>query len=388
MFESIIVHYGEIGIKGKNRDFFEQKLMNNVRQILKENSLRVYKLFGRIACDLKENYDENYIIGALSKIPGIEYFFFAKKTTLDIDEITLVSLKLLENKKFEKFRVSTKRSNKQFKLTSLDVDVHLGQKILEKYDFATVDLKNPELILSVEVTEKNAFIYVDRFSGVGGLPIGSSGKVISSLSGGIDSPVSSYMMMKRGCNVVFVHIFNNSINGDQVLSKITNLVKQLTKFQLSSKLYVVPFAKTQREIIAAIEPRYRMIIYRRFMFRMINEISRREKAKAIVTGDSVGQVASQTLDNLNCIYDVAQVPVFSPLIGLNKEEIVNISKKIETYELSIIPYPDCCSFMIPKSPETNAKKDLINKLELKIENIKDLVLSCVDEAKIERFDFD
>jgi len=366
IYDCIVIHYGEIGLKGKNRDFFEKKLVENIKEFIDLKS--IYRLYGRIICDLKENYDFLFLKDNLLKIPGIEYFSFAKKCDFELNNISRISLDLLDYVDFKTFRVSTRRSNKIFKYTSMDLDIILGQKILDNFSGTKVNLKNYDLELNVEVTEKNVFLYLDKIRGIGGLPVGVSGKVICSLSGGIDSPVSSYMMMKRGCKVVFVHIYNDSVVGNKVLSKIKNLVKVLNDFQKNSKLYIVPFSKIQREIIAVVEPKYRMIVYRRYMFRIINYISLFEKSKAIVTGDSVGQVASQTLDNLNCIYSVIDYPVFSPLIGFNKEEIMNIAKKIGTYEISVEPYPDCCSFMIPKSPSTNAKSFILEKLELKIDN--------------------
>jgi thiamine biosynthesis protein ThiI len=205
------------------------------------------------------------------------------------------------------------------------------------------------------------------------------------LSGGIDSPVASYLMMKRGCKVVFVNIYNQTQVDRSVLSKIDKIVNELTKFQGKSRLYVVPFANIQKQIIMNVPSKYRMVIYRRFMFRIMNLISQKEKTKAFVTGDSVGQVASQTLENINSIYDASELPILCPLIGMNKEEIIEISKFIGTYEHSIIPFPDCCSFMIAQHPETKSRLDDIKKIEENIENIDELVASCVEEAEVRNF---
>ncbi len=229
---------------------------------------------------------------------------------------------------------------------------------------------------------KRNFLYTKKFNGVGGLPTGSSGKVVSLLSGGIDSPVASFLMIKRGCNTIFVHFHNRTINSEQALSKIRKIVEVLTKFQGKSKLYVVPFERLQLEIIRNVPSKYRMIVYRRFMLKIANYIAERENAKAIVTGDNLGQVASQTIENLNTIYRISALPIFSPLIGLNKREIVDLAKKIGTYEYSILPYQDCCSFMISPHPVTRSDPKMIERFE---EHIAVSLDECVNQAKIIEF---
>lgn len=206
-------------------------------------------------------------------------------------------------------------------------------------------------------------------------------RLVSSLSGGIDSPVASFLMIKMGCEVIFVHIHNRT-KTKGVKGKIEKIVNQLDKFQGSSKLYIIPFGKLQRKIIMNILSKFRMIIYRRFMMRILNEVAKKENAKGVVTGDSLGQVASQTLENLNCTYDASELPVFTPLIGMNKEEIVKLAKKIKTYEYSIQPYPDCCSFMIAKHPRTKGRIKNIKRMEKLIENKRELVQECVERAEI------
>lgn len=333
-YDSIVIHYSEIGLKGKNREFFERKLIENIRIALGMFVSKVYWMYGRIACELKENTQEdvmNRINEILYNIPGIASYVFSRNIALDIEVMKKTALEIAEEKmqsivdkrKENKkslpisFKVAAKRSNKHFALTSNELNLLLGDLIYdtlhEKYNLI-VDLKNPDVSVQLEICEKNAFMYSDKILGLGGLPVGTSGKIISSISGGIDSPVASFMMMKRGCKVVFVHAFNKTIAGDGVKSKLIDLVKQLTKFQLHAKLYIVPFVNVQKTVIANIPARYRMIIYRRFMMRIINKIARKEHAKAVVTGDSVGQVASQTLDNITCIYNASEYPIMNPLI--------------------------------------------------------------------------
>ncbi|MBN2880572.1 tRNA 4-thiouridine(8) synthase ThiI [Candidatus Woesearchaeota archaeon] len=385
-YNHVIVHYGEIGVKGKNRDFFEVKLAENIKSVLGTSFSKVWRLMGRIDCELVEDYDYDLVCDRLSKVPGVVHFIFALKSDFSMDDIKNKTAKLLEGVEFSTFKVSTRRSNKSFNKKSSEINVEIGDFIYDNFGQKKVQMKNPDVTLYVDVCDKAIFVYSQKILGVGGLPVGTSGKVVSSLSGGIDSPVSSFLLAKRGCKNVFVHIFNNTIEGEKVLSKIYSLTEQLTKFQIHSKLYIVPFSEIQKAIIGIVPGKYRMIIYRRFMMRILNRVAKRDDAKAIVTGDSVGQVASQTLDNITCIYDAAKIPVLNPLIGMNKEEIVTIAKNIGTYEISIIPYPDCCSFMIPASPETNGSLDKINEIESLIENIDDLVNKSIELATIKIFE--
>ncbi len=366
----IVIHYSEIGTKGENRAFFENQLVKNVEKVL---DCRVYKRYGKIIAETDK--------ADLRLIPGVAYYAVAVKTKLELEDIKKNCLKLLKGKKFDSFRVTSSRSNKNFKLTSQELNEKLGEFIIKKLK-KKVKLKNPDKTVYVEIGEKEAFIYLEKINGVGGLPVGVSGKVIGSLSGGLDSPVASYLMMKRGCEVIFVHVYNDTLMKKGMETKLKKLVEELTRVQLKSKLYLVGFGDIQKEIIDNIPTEFRMIVYRRFMMGIINEIVKKEKAKGVVTGDSVGQVASQTLENLNCIYDASESPVFAPLIGLNKNEIIEISKRINTYEHSIMPYPDCCSYMIAKHPCTKASLAKIKNIEKEIEHKDELVKKSISGAKV------
>lgn len=359
MAEVVVIHYGEIGIKGKNREFFEKKLIENVKKALGKNAKMVYRRYGRIVAEVESFKKARRVF---EKIPGIEYFSHAERVENDIEKIKKKALEVLEGKNFETFKIETKRSYKQFPLTSLEVNRIIGEIVVNSLG-KKVSLKNPDITVYIEICEKESFIYTEKFPGIGGLPVTTSGKVICLLSGGIDSAVASFLMMKRGCKVIFVHFFNRTLNTEATLSKIKSIVKKLTEFQLSSKLYLVPFEEIQTEIIKNVPSKYRMIIYRRFMTRIANMIAERENAKAIVTGDNLAQVASQTLDNLSRIYEISSIPIIAPLIGINKSEIIELAKKIGTYEISILPYQDCCSFMIAPHPATHCKKEEIEEFE-------------------------
>jgi thiamine biosynthesis protein ThiI len=296
LINCIIVHYSEIGTKGKNRIFFERTLIRNIKRALRGKVKRVYKRHGRIVCDLAgKTVKQEGIIEILETLPGIANFSFAVKSGLELTEIKRRSLGILKSEDFSTFMVISRRSNKEFRNTSQEMNGILGEHIIRHME-KKVDLHKPDVKLYVEICEKEAFIYSVKHHGLGGLPVDSGGRVVCLLSGGIDSPVASFLMMKRGCSVIFIHIFNKTLANEGVLAKLDSIVSRLKSIQLSSKLYVVPFEKIQREIIMKVPSKYRMIVYRRFMFMIANEIARAEKAKGIVTGDSIGQVASQTLE--------------------------------------------------------------------------------------------
>ena len=368
-----VVHYGEIGIKGKNRMFFERKLMNNLKKATGKN---VKKSDGRLI--IEDHVDPEI----LRKIPGVEYFGHALKVRPD--EITKAVDILLKDRDFETFKVIAKRYDKSFPKTSMDVNKEIGAYIVEKYG-KKVSMKDYDLGVYIEICKDSVYVYVDRFSGIGGLPVSSQGKVVSLLSGGIDSPVASFFLMKRGCEVVFIHFFNKTLHTRDSLKKVEKLVDKLTEIQLSSRLYLIPFYEIQREIIARVPSKYRMLIYRRSMMRIANMVAEREGAKGIVTGDDLGQVASQTLDNLNCIYSQSRYPVLPPLLGLDKKEIIEIAKKIGTYEISNLPYEDCCSFMIARHPETRGSPEVLEKIESTISGLDYLEKDALVRAEIKQF---
>ncbi len=292
---------------------------------------------------------------------------------------------ILADCEFTTFGVKTKRADKSFHLKSEEISRKVGAAILSSLEGKKVNLSSPDIWLNIELTGKEATLFTEKVAGPGGLPVGTSGRVMVSLSGGIDSPVAAYMIMKRGCRAVFCHIRNETQFETGVSNKIEKLVEVLTRYQLRSTLYQVPFGELQRQIIAFVPADYRMIIYRRCMMRILNQLASPEGAKAIVTGDAVGQVASQTLNNLHCIQNASNLPVLSPLVGMNKDETIEIAKHINTYEHSIQPYPDCCSFMIAPHPETRGVLEEVDRLEKNIDGLDDFVLETVARAEKKEF---
>ena len=366
----VIVHYSEIGLKGDNRSFFEKKLVNNIEKVVKGD---VRRISGRLLIEIEEAEKEQ-TKEALKNIPGIAYFTFAYKCKQEIDTIKEKAVELLKDKDFESFRVTTKRSNKDFELNSQEVSSQVGAAIVNAYN-KEVDLEEFDLNLRIEIVEDYTFLYLKRVEGQRGLPVGVSGKAVSLLSGGIDSPVASYHAIKRGIKVIFIHFSSYPFTEKESVEKTEKIVERLNSFQYESKLYVIPFSEIQQEILTKCEAPFRVLLYRRFMLRIAEKVAKRENAKALVTGESVGQVASQTLENMGAVEAVAELPVLRPLIGMNKEEITKKAKEIGTYEISILPAEDCCQRFIPEHPETKAELKKLRQEEEKLD-----VTSLIAEA--------
>ena len=380
----VVCHYHEIGLKGKNRDFFEKKLVENIKKALKPEFFDWVKRFpGRIVLKLTEKGSKNSkkIEQNLNYVFGISYFAFAKATKPQLKEIKKTALELISTQRGKTFKIETKRSDKKFPYSSQKVNELVGEYILNHTKDKTVKLENPKITCFIEILPKIAFLYIEKIKGLGGLPVTTAGKVVSLLSGGIDSPVASFLVQKRGAKIIFVHFHAYPYTSKVSIEKVEKIVEILNRYQFTSKLYLVPFAEIQKEILLKTQAKFRVILYRRMMFKIAETIAKKEGAHALVTGESLGQVASQTLENMGVIEEAVKMPVFRPLIGKDKEEIIQIAKKIGTYEISILPHEDCCARFIPKHPETKAKIGDIKKEEKKLE-IKTLIQEGIKNAEI------
>jgi len=358
--QKILIHYGELGLKGKNKSAFERQLGSNLKRLLKPK--KVTRQFGRMLLDFDEVSKEQ--LEHLALIPGIRNFalvYVAESTVESMQQVAKQAVtETFGDVAGRRFRLNARRSNKNFPLTSPELNYEVGGFL--KAELALeVNLDNPEITVHVEVTQDETYIYTDKRRGIGGLPVGSSGKGVVLFSGGIDSPVAAYTMMKRGMEVVLVHLYNSTINRE--FSKIKSLARQLSRYQGKTQLIMIDLEEFQRHAIAMVPDKYRMIIYKRQMIRSAGKVAEEVKAQALVTGDSLGQVASQTLQNISAIYDASPLPLLSPLIGYDKEEIIELGKRIGTFDISIEEYCDICSFLIAKHPETRGKKDEVARFE-------------------------
>ena len=367
----ILIHYHEISLKGRNRPFFERALLKNIKMSVPESAItRADILFGRIVVGLKGEADEKLIKESVRRVFGVANFSFAFALPSDFDKLAEQAPAILKDKNFKTFRVTAKRSDKNYPLTSQEINEKLGALIVEKLG-KKVNLEKPELNCFVEVVGDAAFLYFEKEKGLGGLPVGTAGEVLSLLSSGFDSPVASWQLMRRGCRVDFIHFHSYPQTSKESQENVWEIVKVLNQYQFSSKLFLIPFLDIQKKISAKSEDAsQRVVLYRRFMMRIAEQIAKKEGYGALVTGDSLGQVASQTLENIGVISQAAQVPIFRPLIGTNKEDIIDTARQIGTYEISSRPYDDCCSLFLPEHPETRAKLEVILEIENKLDDDK------------------
>ena len=388
-FDTILCHYAEVGLKLGNRRFFENWLRQNIKAALNRTipnkKFTVRRLYGRIMIELDDNpiINQEEITQALSRTFGLAYFAFAKYVAQEIKGIREMALAALQDKEFDTFKIKTRRPDQQFLFSAQQVNEDVGAFILSKMD-KTVQLKDPDITCYIDIVQGAVYIYTEKIPGPGGLPTGANGKVVGLLSGGIDSPVASILAMKRGAAVTFVHFHSVPLTTEESVEKVKQITKVLSHYQSRIHLYLVALTPIQKEILVKTKEKYRIILYRRFMFRIAEIIAHKEKARALVTGESLGQVASQTLDNIAAIEAVNSMPILRPLIGLDKIEIINLAKDYGTYDISILPDQDCCSLFLPKSPATKAKKKFIEAEEenLAVENLVQDAIDSIDIIKI------
>jgi len=386
-----IVHYHELALKGRNRDYFEQRLVRNIQLALKDvGAKRVESLRSRIRVVLPPSASDAIVKDRLARVFGIANFSLAHALPLDMAHPDLGALSnavidALSSESFSTFRISAKRADKRLTLTSMDVARDVGAAVCEATG-KTVSLKNPDITVYLELLSKEVYYSITKIQGPGGMPVDVSGKVACLISGGIDSPVAAYRMMKRGCRALFVHFSGRPLVSRASEEKVQELVQTLTAHQYHSRLYVVPFGEIQREIVAHAPAPYRVVLYRRLMVRIAGELAQREHCWGLVTGDSLGQVASQTPENLSVIEEAAELPILRPLIGMDKIEITDQAEKIGTFTTSIEPDQDCCSLFTPPHPSTKTRIDDIRKVERGFD-IGALVKQGLDKAEVSEFTF-
>ncbi|MBX3301786.1 MAG: tRNA 4-thiouridine(8) synthase ThiI [Nitrospira sp.] len=386
-----IVHYHELALKGRNREYFEHCLIRNIRTALKDVGVRqVENLHSRIRIRLPLEVPSDVVRDRLRRVCGIANFSLGRVIPLhlsnpNVDDLATAAIEEIRPHSFSTFRVTARRADKRLVLTSMDIERELGAVVC-RMTGKKVSLQNPDLTMYVELLSKEAFCSAEKIEGPGGMPVGVSGKVACLLSGGIDSPVAAYRMIKRGCQASFIHFSGRPLVSRASEEKVRDLMRTLTAYQYDSRLYVVPFGEIQREIILATPAPFRVVLYRRMMVRIAEELARREHCWALVTGDSLGQVASQTPQNLCAIEDAAEFPILRPLIGMDKREIIDEAKRIDTYDISIEPDQDCCKLFVPPHPSTKTRIDDVRKIE-RMFDTSSLVKRGIEHAELTEWSF-
>ncbi len=391
MTHCAIAHYHELALKGRNRDYFEHSLINNIRIALKDIGVRqVENLHSRIRIWLPPGAPVDVVRDRLRRVCGIANFSLGRVIPLqladpDLETLATAVMEELEGKSFSTFRVTARRADKRLVMTSMDIERTLGAAVCKKTG-KRVSLKNPDLTIYVELLSRDAFCSAEKIEGPGGMPVGVSGTVACLTSGGIDSPVAAYRMIKRGCMASFIHFSGRPLVSRASEEKARDLVRILTHYQYDSRLHIIPFGEIQREIVLNSPAPFRVVLYRRMMVRIAQELARTEQCWALVTGDSLGQVASQTPQNLCAIEDAAELPILRPLIGMDKREIIDEAKRIGTYETSIEPDQDCCKLFVPPYPSTKTRLDDVLKIERGLD-ISTLVKRGLENAELSELSF-
>jgi thiamine biosynthesis protein ThiI len=383
---SVIIHYQELALKGKNRPWFISTLVKTIRTALSDlDVLGVRSLMGRIEVRLGPGADRTEVRRRMAGLPGIGNFAVATHVEPDLDAIASGIVSQLGGRPARPFRIAARRADKRFPFPSPEIERIIGRRVQDATGWP-VDLSHPEFVIHVEVVTNDAFYYFDRERGPGGLPTGTSGRIACLLSGGIDSPVAAWRMMRRGCRAHFIHFHSYPVLSRASQDKARQLVEILTRHQLRSRLFLVPFAPVQQQVLLAVPPPLRVVIYRRLMVRIADRIAFAMGVHALVTGDVVGQVASQTIENLAIVEGATTLPLLRPLLGFDKEEITREAQQLGTYEISIIPDEDCCTLFTPRFPATRASKRAVEAAEAGLD-LPALVDAAVAAAVVEDFRF-
>ncbi len=362
----ILIKYGELTTKKDNRKLFINLLYEFLNNKLKKTNCKIIKEYSRMYIEIDDIYI-NEVLETLKNTFGIHGFNLAYKVNTNNDDIKQEVLKRLKEQKFNTFKVVTNRRDKDFSIKSLEYNNEVGEYILKNIKNISVDVHNPDIYVNIEINKKDTYIYFNDIKGLGGYPVGVQGKGLLMLSGGIDSPVAGYLAMKRGIKIdaiYFEAIPHTSLNARQ---KVIDLATSLLKYTTNINLYIVPITELQEAIYKNIDTTYMITILRRMMYRISEQIARKHKSFVLINGESIGQVASQTLTSMQVINEVVKLPVIRPVACFDKLEIIDIAKKINTYETSILPYEDCCTIFVPKHPVINPKLDKCIEYENKID---------------------
>ena len=373
-YDHIMVRFGELSTKGKNKYEFIKVLAKNIKGALSDfKDIEIISRFDHIYVKLNDN-DPDKIIEILQDVSGIQGLSLVLLTNEDIDNLRKVCLELVQQEKGTTFKVHAKRANKKYPLISDQINREIAKVILQNTDLK-VDVHNPDIMVSIEIREEGAYVFTHTYKGAGGYPLGVGGKIMHMLSGGIDSPVAAYLLMKRGIKIECIHFASPPYTNAGVIEKLKDLLGKLNKYQPEIRLNIIPFTKLQEEIYAQSDESYAITLMRRMMFRLADKLAKRRHCLAISSGESVGQVASQTLDSMNVINAVTNMPVLRPVVTYDKTDIIELARKIDTFDISIRPFEDCCTIFAPKNPKTRPSMDEVLKFEEKWDYNK-----MIDEA--------
>ena len=385
-----LVHYHEIGLKGKNRASFEMRLLKNIESLLRDYPVvTIQRISGRLCVFLCEGTDldlHTRVAHFIATVPGVARVSFGFKCPQSIEDMTAAGIAAMsESNNFASFKVAARRNHTDFPVNSMEMNRIIGGALSDAFPQVKVQMVEPDLTVCVEVVQASSYVYAHSIRGIGGLPVGSSGRVMCLMSSGIDSPVALWRMARRGAVCMGIHFSGRPQTSDTSEYLVDDIAHVLEKTGCIARVYVVPFGDYQREISLKVPPRLRIIMYRRLMFKIAEQLARKVHAGALVTGESLGQVASQTLENIRATDAAVEMPVFRPLIGTDKIEIIGEAQKLGTFEISSQDAPDCCTLFMPRSPETHAKLEDVLEAE---------ALLPLDEwipeimSKIERHDYD
>lgn len=374
--QTFLVHYGEIGLKGGNRRFFERILEQNIAKALGQlGKMGIRRLPGRLILETPAAVPIAAIQDRLRETFGIVSFAIAVASRPDIAALKETAWRLTQAKSFASFKVEAHRASKNLPFTSQILNSEIGAH-LQRQSGARVDLEHPDLTVFLEVADHWAYLYAEKLRGPGGLPVGTAGRLLALLSGGIDSPVAAWKMLKRGCRIDFLHFHSHPLTSPASIEKVRELATTLDRFQFAHRLFLAPFARVQTVIVKKIPEPLRVIFYRMVMLRCAAKLAKKEGYLGLVTGESVGQVASQTLENILATSTKIDLPVYRPLAGDDKEEIITLARRIGTFEISIRPHEDCCTLFLPRRPETRAtiREIAPYRKRLKISSLADRLL--------------
>ncbi len=381
MYNVILVRYGEIVLKGNNRCKFEKKLVDNIKYALRDEDVKVTFSQARLYVEPSDANDIERIMNKLKKVFGIVSISPAVKVESNMEAIKDISVKLMQEENMGKtFKVEARRGDKSFPLQSMEIAKEIGGYVLSKVKGIKVDVTNPDTVLTIEVRE-STYVYIEKIPALGGMPIGTNGKGLLLVSGGIDSPVAGFMLARRGVEIDALHFFSPPYTGVKAREKVIELCKIVSQYSGKINLYIANFTEPQLSIRDNCPPEQMVLLMRRIMMRIAERVANEKGCDAIITGENIGQVASQTMKSIVATNDVCSIPVFRPLIGMDKNDIIDIAKKIGTFETSILPYEDCCTIFVPKHPETQPKIEKLEKSEKHLD-IDGIVNTAIENLEL------